>query len=116
MTGDGESVRYLGSMLMPEDEVVLCFFEGSAATVRLAAQRAEVPFERILESGGTAWPRVTPPSTGRRSRWASGCAAGTGGEGKRREVPARGPGGRQGRGLPSVCGVLRRRLPRGSVP
>ena len=68
MTGDGESVRYLGSMLMPEDEVVLCFFEGSAATVRLAAQRAEVPFERILESDGTAWPGVKPPSTGRRSR------------------------------------------------
>jgi len=61
MTGDGESVRYLGSMLMAEDEVVLCFFEGSAAAVRLAAQRAEVPFERILESDGTAWPGVKPP-------------------------------------------------------
>lgn len=64
MTQDGESVRYLGSMLMPEDEVVLCFFEGSAATVRQAAERAEVPFERILESGGTAWPGIEPPPPG----------------------------------------------------
>jgi Protein of unknown function (DUF4242) len=68
MTRDGESVRYLGSMLMPEDEVVLCFFEGSAATVHRAAQRAEVPFERILESDGTAWPGVKPPLTRRKSR------------------------------------------------
>jgi hypothetical protein len=57
----GESVRYLGSMLMPEDEVVLCFFEGSATTVRQAAERAEIPFERILESGGTAWPGMKLP-------------------------------------------------------
>jgi len=61
MADDGESVRYLGSMLMPEDEVVLCFFEGSATMVRRAAQRAEVPFERILESDGTAWPGVKQP-------------------------------------------------------
>src|SRR5260370_15137167 len=63
MTEAGETVRYLGSMLMPEDEVVLCFFEGSAANVRLAAQRSEVPFERILESDGTAWPGVRPSRT-----------------------------------------------------
>jgi len=52
---DGKSVRYLGSMLMREDEVVMCFFEGSAADVRRAAELAEIPFERILEtarSGG----------------------------------------------------------------
>jgi hypothetical protein len=57
----GERVRYLGSMLMPEDEVVLCFFEGSATTVRQAAERAEIPFERILESDGTAWPGTKLP-------------------------------------------------------
>jgi hypothetical protein len=68
MTSEGERVRYLGSMLMPEDEVVLCFFEGSAATVRQAAERANVPFERILESDGTAWPGVKPPSQGRKGR------------------------------------------------
>jgi hypothetical protein len=67
MTQEGVIVRYLGSMLMPEDEVVLCFFEGSAATVRQAAERAAIPFERILESGGSAWPRVKPPH-GRRNR------------------------------------------------
>lgn len=67
-TKDGEVVRYLGSMLMPEDEVVLCLFEGSAAAVRQAAECAKIPFERILESGGTAWPGVKPPPDGRRSR------------------------------------------------
>ena len=54
----GESVRYLGSMLMPEDEVVLCFFEGSAPTVRQAAEQAEIPFERILESTHSRWPDI----------------------------------------------------------
>jgi hypothetical protein len=68
MAHDGESVRYLGSMLMPEDEVVLCFFEGSAATVRQAAERAKIPFERILESDGTAWPSARPPSKGRKGK------------------------------------------------
>jgi hypothetical protein len=61
-------VRYLGSMLMPEDEVVLCFFEGPAAAVRQVAKRAEVPFERILESDGTAWPGIKPPPQSRRSK------------------------------------------------
>ena len=31
LASEGEQVRYLGSMLVREDEVVLCFFEGSAA-------------------------------------------------------------------------------------
>ncbi len=47
---DGGGVRYLGSILMRQDEVVLCFFEGSASGVRRAAERAEIPFERILET------------------------------------------------------------------
>ena len=41
-------VRYLGSILLREDEVVLCQFEGPAAVVREVAERAEIPFERIL--------------------------------------------------------------------
>lgn len=41
-------VRYLGSILMREDEVVLCQFEGTADTVRDVAERAHVPFERIV--------------------------------------------------------------------
>jgi Protein of unknown function (DUF4242) len=55
----GEQVRYLGSLLMREDEVVLCFFEGSAASVRRAAELAEIPFDRILETTGSHLP-VTP--------------------------------------------------------
>lgn len=43
-------VLYLGSILMREDEVVLCRFEGSADDVRRAAEEAGVPFERILET------------------------------------------------------------------
>ena len=47
-TGD---VRYLGSTLVPSDEVVFCFFEGlSAEAVQAVAEQAEIPFERILES------------------------------------------------------------------
>lgn len=62
MAGEGEQVRYLGSLLLREDEVVLCFFEGSAANVRRAAERAEIPFERILETTGSRGP-VSPATT-----------------------------------------------------
>jgi hypothetical protein len=55
MAGSGERVRYLGSVLMRSDEVVLCFFEGSAASVRRAAELAQIPFERILETAGSPW-------------------------------------------------------------
>jgi Protein of unknown function (DUF4242) len=51
-----DQVRYLGSLLMREDEVVLCFFEGSEASVRQAAEGAEIPFDRILETTGSAVP------------------------------------------------------------
>jgi hypothetical protein len=44
------NVRYLGSILLREDEVVLCQFEGNADAVREVVACAEVPFERILES------------------------------------------------------------------
>jgi len=53
----GEDVRYLGSLLMLEDEVVLCRFAGSQAAVRRAAERAAIPFERILEAARSPWPR-----------------------------------------------------------
>jgi Protein of unknown function (DUF4242) len=44
-------VRYVSSMLMPEDEVVFCFFDGpSAAAVETVAQRVGIPFERIVAS------------------------------------------------------------------
>jgi Nickel responsive protein SCO4226-like len=51
-----DGVRYLGSLLMRVDEVVLCLFEGSEAAVRRTATRAEVPFERILEAAQSPWP------------------------------------------------------------
>jgi hypothetical protein len=54
--GSGEHhVRYHGSVLMREDEVVLCFFEGTAEGVRHAAQDAAIPFERIMETAGSPW-------------------------------------------------------------
>lgn len=48
--------RYLGSILLREDEVVLCQFEGRPGTVRMVAERARVPFERILAVGRSPWP------------------------------------------------------------
>jgi hypothetical protein len=41
-------VRYLGSVLIREDEVVLCQFEGTADAIRRVAERARVPYERLL--------------------------------------------------------------------
>ena len=44
-------VRYLGSILMPGDEVAFFVFSGpSAKAVRAVATGAEIPFERIVPS------------------------------------------------------------------
>ena len=56
-----DDVRYLGSVLMRADEVVLCFFAGSEASVRRAAEQASIPFERILEAARSPWPKVVNP-------------------------------------------------------
>jgi hypothetical protein len=64
LTAEGEAVGYLGSILVRDDEVVLCLFEGSAAAVRRAAERAAIPFERILEATDSA--RLAHPDGGRR--------------------------------------------------
>jgi hypothetical protein len=48
--GPEPPVRYLGSILIREDEVVLCQFEGPLAAVRRVVERARVPFERLLET------------------------------------------------------------------
>ena len=53
---EGSPVRYLGSLLLRDEEVVLCEFEGTATAVRAVAERAEVPFERILEAARSPWP------------------------------------------------------------
>jgi len=60
--GDGAAVHYLGSLLMREDEVVLCRFEGSEQAVRSVAERAAVPFERILEAAASPWNGERPES------------------------------------------------------
>ena len=52
-SGTAEVVRYIGSMLMPDDEVVFCFFEGpSADAVAGAARSARIPYARIVVSTG----------------------------------------------------------------
>jgi len=56
--GEGEPVRYLGSLLMRSDEVVLCFFQGSERAVRKAAEDAQVPFERLVEAARSPWTKA----------------------------------------------------------
>ena len=49
-TGD-EAVRCLDSILVPEDEIVLCLFEGtSPEAVREATRRSGLPSERVTRS------------------------------------------------------------------
>ena len=55
LADDGQFVSYLGSLLMREDEVVLCLFRGQLDIVRQAAIAAEIPFERILEAARSPW-------------------------------------------------------------
>lgn len=50
------SVTYLGSLLMRQDEVVLCLFRGGPEDVRRVAKAARIPFERILETKRSPWP------------------------------------------------------------
>jgi hypothetical protein len=50
-------VTFLGSLLMPEDEVLLCLFAGPLAEVRAISERTELPFERILRCVGLGWIR-----------------------------------------------------------
>ena len=56
----GSPVCYLGALLMPEDEVLLCLFAGTAAEVRALSERAELPFERILRCDGLDWQMPDP--------------------------------------------------------
>jgi hypothetical protein len=57
---DSGRVCFLGSLLMPEDEVLLCLFAGTAAEVRALSERAELPFERILRCDGLDWQMPDP--------------------------------------------------------
>lgn len=60
VAGEGEPVRYLGWLLVIDDEVVLVLFEGAGATVRRVAEHAEIPFGRILQVAYAPWPRSRP--------------------------------------------------------
>jgi hypothetical protein len=55
LAATGRRVRYLGSLLLREDEVVLCLYAGERDAVDEAARRAEVPFERIVETARSPW-------------------------------------------------------------
>jgi hypothetical protein len=53
-------VAFLGSLLMPGDEVLLCLFSGVQDDVRVVSERAGLPFERILSCVGIGWWTVAP--------------------------------------------------------
>ena len=61
LASTGTAARYLGSILICDDEVVLCLFEGSEADVRATAEQAAVPFERILATAHSPWPAPARP-------------------------------------------------------
>jgi hypothetical protein len=46
----GHQLEFLGSILVYSDETAFFIFEGAEEDVRAASERAEVPFERVLES------------------------------------------------------------------
>jgi hypothetical protein len=48
-------VSFLGSLLIPEDEVLLCLFAGPLTEVRALSKRAGLPFERVLRWVGVGW-------------------------------------------------------------
>lgn len=56
-------VRFVGSLLMPGDEVLLCLFSGDEADVRAVSEQADLPFERILACLGIGW-RTTAEGRG----------------------------------------------------
>jgi len=57
LDGDArEHVSFLGAILMPDDEVLLCLFAGPPPLVRSVAERSGLPFERIVPCAGIGWP------------------------------------------------------------
>ena len=52
----GEPVRYLGWLLVVDDEVVLVLFQGAIGAVRRVAEHAEIPVGRILQAAHASWP------------------------------------------------------------
>jgi hypothetical protein len=50
LAAGADESAYRGSILVLDDEVVLCLFDGPLATVRRVVERAGVPYERILRA------------------------------------------------------------------
>ena len=50
LTGAGSEIRYLTTLLVPDDEVAFCLFAAcSVATVEEVCRRAELPVDRIQQ-------------------------------------------------------------------
>jgi hypothetical protein len=46
-----QAARYRGTLLFPDDSLVLCLFEAeSSASVKRAADRAGIPCERVMQA------------------------------------------------------------------
>jgi hypothetical protein len=59
-TGAGE-VRYLGSLLFSNDNLVLCLFDATTpAAVKHASEHAGIPCERVMDSLWLDPPRSIP--------------------------------------------------------
>src|SRR5690348_12879242 len=56
LAGEGPGVRYLGWLLVVDDEVALLLFDGPMGSVRRVAEQARVPFGRILRAVPGPWP------------------------------------------------------------
>ena len=51
MTSEGTPIRYLRSVFVPGEDKCFCMFDGpSAEKVREANDRAEIPYERVVEA------------------------------------------------------------------
>lgn len=56
----GSSIDYLGSMLFPDDDLVLCLFRAvSRDAVLVSGERAGIPYERLMTS---VWLPVPGPA------------------------------------------------------
>jgi hypothetical protein len=58
---EGRELEFLGSILIPVEETVFCLFTGYEDDVRAASVRAQLPFERVLESVPS---NLAPPLVG----------------------------------------------------
>ena len=55
MSKEGTPIRYLRSFFIPGEDKCFCLFEGpSADVVRQANDRAELPYERVVEAAYVA--------------------------------------------------------------